>query len=252
MIPDSARAALKDRFPNYDFDEATGIGESYTSQRFYVGRSRAQPPLFVKHAVAPYVGPETYAARISSSLAFAPSLYDVVFVEDELLLVFEYVDSRPLSHLGGAELISLGPGLGDLLTDLHNTPAPQGLADASFFVIAEERAPGLLAAVSGLERSAWVHNDPHLNNLLIDHTGRLWLIDWTHSGFGRAAWDWATLAIAYHAVCPTRLHIPQDIEDEYRDLLQGAQSAFGVLQEEKPHPRYSSWADAAGRLLAIR
>ena len=56
--------------------------------RFYTGRSRSRPPLFVKHSLSAYVAPEMYAARISSSLAFSPALYDVVFVDDGLLLVF--------------------------------------------------------------------------------------------------------------------------------------------------------------------
>lgn len=252
VISDSARAALRGRFPAHDFTEATDIGESYTSHRFYVGRARSQPPLFVKHALISYIGPEMYAARISSSLAIAPALYDIVFVDDEVLLVFEYIDARPLSHLGPGDLPSLATKLSNLLTELHATPSPPDLADATFFVIAEKRAPELLTEVSGLAATAWVHNDPHLNNLLVDHTGRLWLIDWTHSGHGRPAWDWTTLAIAYHAACQAQLPIPRDLADEHRSLLRGAKSAFEVLQAEKPHPRYSSWAAAAGNLLATQ
>lgn len=68
-------------------------------------------------------------------------------------------------------------------------PIDRNLELAVYF----EKALSFNQAFAENERKVPSHNDLVLENLLLDHRGRLWMIDWEYSGMSSPYWDIATL-----------------------------------------------------------
>lgn len=97
-----------------------------------------------------------------------------------------------------------------MLHQLHELTPPAGLRVVDFAVQArqlqtglpaETARPGLAACAAEVlsqlgpgRVNALCHHDVHAGNLVTDHAGRLWLVDWEYAGLGDAVFDLASCA----------------------------------------------------------
>lgn len=178
---------------------------------------------------------EVAAATAASQLGIGPSV--IAFLEPEEYLVTQWIDgSSPASVSTGGWPGRLGQAIGTFhrsaqlpavfdCFEVHRTYA----ATASTFGIdppaAYERASLIaheIADVMAARREPFVatHNDLLPSNVLVDASGRLWLIDWEYAAMGNRWFDLANLAAN------------NDYDDEAVDeLLTGYLGRAGTADE---------------------
>ena len=151
------------------------------------------------------------SARAAAELGVSPP---VTYYEPNLF-VMDFIEGRVLTEAEIAEPALLGRIIEELLAPLHagshavrdpiihfngflcvRNHARYGLEMASPH---RSRIPEVIEVIDKIEpvvepyRPAFCHNDLAHLNLMIEGSGRLWLIDWDFGGFNHPLWDIAEL-----------------------------------------------------------